>query len=172
MQRYNILVMSDSHGDRRGIENALQLQTSPLDAIIHLGDGCSDLQYCNIPPNCAVFAVRGNCDIITFGKDRYPYERVINFGDFKFLIMHGHRFAVKDSITSAVEYASSLSADVLLFGHTHMPSEQYLREGGTVGESILKKPLYVFNPGSIGGYKSSFGNIQIIDKNIVFGLTK
>jgi putative phosphoesterase len=172
MQRYNILVMSDSHGNRQGIENALQKQKTPLDGIIHLGDGCRDLQYCNIPPNCAVFTVRGNCDIMVADNGRFAYERVVNFGEFKFLMIHGHRLAVKDSTVNAIEYANSLSVDVLLFGHTHIPTEQYYQEGSVVGKSILRKPLYVFNPGSVGKYPYTFGNIQIIENNIVFGIAK
>ena len=171
MQKYNILVLSDSHGNRREIERIMSYQIEPLDAVIHLGDGCNDIDRRSISESCALYSVRGNCDFFTAGDD-IPYERTISFGDFTFLIMHGHKFFVKNDIRYAVEYAAGKSVDVLLYGHTHVPLENYFSEGTTIGNTVLSKPLYVFNPGSVGKYPSSFGNIQINDRSILFGFSK
>lgn len=172
MHKYNILVISDSHGNSRGIENSIKMQNTAIDALIHLGDGCNDLQYCKIPQSCAVYTVRGNCDFMITNDMICPFEQTISFGEFKFLIMHGHKYSVKESYVRACIYAANLCADVLLFGHTHTPYEEYYPQGSEIGNITLSKPLYVFNPGSVGKYPYSFGNIQIIDNSILFGISK
>ena len=49
-------------------------------------------------------------------------------------------------------------ADIVLFGHTHEMLERRLTPDKYPS---LSKPLYVFNPGAISGYKSSFGCLDI-----------
>lgn len=58
--------------------------------------------------------------------------------------------------------ATENNADLVLFGHTHIPLERYIptEDGG----------FYIFNPGSIGRSfdgKSSYGIINITDKGIL-----
>ena len=53
-----------------------------------------------------------------------------------------------------------MKADIVLFGHTHMPFEMTLGCGNDYGIEICQ-PMYIMNPGSIGEYPYSFGNIEI-----------
>ena len=52
-----------------------------------------------------------------------------------------------------------MNADIVLFGHTHERLEKYIPtdDGG----------FYLFNPGSIGGFKPSYGIINIADSGIL-----
>ncbi len=79
-------------------------------------------------------------------------------------MMHGHEHGVKSGIERAAAYAAQRGADVLLFGHTHEPMEKYFPVGTRLGEVTLEKPLYVFNPGSLGLPRegcATFGVIEI-----------
>ena len=84
------------------------------------------------------------------------------------MMMHGHRYGVKSSLSAAAAHAAKEGADVLLFGHTHVFIEKRIPEGTDVCGITLKKPLYLFNPGSVGGYERSFGCISInSDGNVI-----
>ena len=74
---------------------------------------------------------------------------------------HGHKYGVKRGIEVAAEAAIRKGADLLLYGHTHVPMEKYIPQGETVGDVILPKPLRIFNPGSLGDSEGSFGVIEI-----------
>ena len=133
------------------------------------GDGIGDLELIDPVASRAVCAVKGNCDVFSLfsaEKNEFSEERLLVFGDRHILMMHGHTKGVKHGIESALLYAYDRGADVLLFGHTHMPLEKYFPEGSVVDGVTLERPMYAFNPGSLG--ESSFGYIEIRGKDILF----
>ena len=150
------LVISDVHG--RG-DRVRELASRHRDAkaIFFLGDGLSDLPEVGIP----IVSVRGNCD---FTIDRStPEECMLDLGAGKILLMHGHRYGVKSGIERATLYAASRGADALLFGHTHLAEEHYFPAGEG---SLLERPLWVFNPGSLAA--GEFGLLQIQNGQMLF----
>ncbi len=165
-----ILVLSDSHGRPDRIREALERQTPPPDMLIFLGDGILDLCRCETG-DVPVLEVRGNCDVMSiFDSQDIPEERIVNLGGVCIMIMHGHTYSVKYGTETASAHAAQCGADILLYGHTHRRHEKYILAGDRVGDLTLKKPLRLFNPGAAGGYgASSFGLIEIIDGNILFG---
>ena len=59
--------------------------------------------------------------------------------------------------------ARRAGADIALFGHTHIPHEEYDPESG----------IYLFNPGSIGEPRAgrpSYGILSLSGKNVLFSL--
>ena len=88
------------------------------------------------------------------------------------MMMHGHTHSVALGIENAIRYAAQRGADVLLYGHTHIPEERYLPAGTAVGGITLEKPMYVFNPGSLGNPREDgiprFGLMQIRAGQIAF----
>ena len=112
-------VVSDSHGDRGHLQQALmKLEAGGrIDVLIHCGDGGNDAKYLtgNI---LQTPIVRGNND----GWSS-PYEEslLLNFGKVTFFITHGHRFHVKNDLTLLAETAAARGAQVVCFGHTHIP---------------------------------------------------
>ena len=122
-------VFSDTHGD---ISHARQFFDSlaPLDCIFHLGDYAADGQKLAKLFACPVYAVRGNCD---FRSDE-PSERVVDLGGKRFLLLHGHQYYYTDALFYRGEEAH---ADMVLYGHTHMPD---LSADG---------PRLLLNPGSL-----------------------
>ena len=128
-----ILIFSDSHGDRRRLREAL-LRHPAVSAVCHLGDGARDMaQVAQEFPDRTVFGVCGNCDMCT----DLPLTRLEKFGGKKVLLTHGHAFSVKSGLLTYQLAAQERGADVALFGHTHRPFEE--NAGG----------VYLFNPGSL-----------------------
>ena len=162
-----LLIFSDSHGRGSRMLEALSRQVKRPDAIIFLGDGLRDLSYCEFG-DIPVLAVCGNCDTFTFfGKGNAEDEIVMTLGGKKIMMTHGDRYAVKNGLARLVAAADQKGADIVLFGHTHARFEKYLPEGETEYGISLKKPMYLFNPGSVGGYDGSFGCVCIEDSGKV-----
>ena len=163
-----LLVISDSHG-RADRVRELAARSQDAEAILFLGDGVRDLELIDPVPSRAVCAVRGNCDMFSlFSRENNEFseERFLTFENYHILMMHGHTKGVKGGLENALSYAYSRGADILLFGHTHIPLEKYFPVGSVVGGITLERPMYAFNPGSLG--ESSFGYIEIRGKDILF----
>lgn len=153
----DILIVSDTHGRRDRLAEVLR--RSGAGVLLFLGDGLRDLEI--VPDTVTVRAVRGNCDFI--GKD-VPETRLENFGTCRAFMSHGHRFGVKGDLTAAVCAAVESDADLLLYGHTHVPFERMLPTGLEIGGCTLQKPLRLFCPGSLGDPRNgvpTFGTLTI-----------
>ena len=159
------LVFSDSHGESQNIKAIIERQNRRPDGIIFLGDGLRDLMYLDI--DIPIYSVSGNCDTGSFyGNLCGDLFGLININGVKIFYTHGHMYNVKSSMTQLLFTAVQKDADVLLFGHTHMPIEKRI-DVGEINFPKLKKPLYVFNPGSIGDYYASFGVLTVTDRGEV-----
>ena len=151
-----IVIFSDSHGSYDEMETVLKKENP--DMVFFLGDGERDIEYLQyIYEDLKVLAVRGNCDLFS----DLPAFLDCSVQGVRIFATHGHLYEVKhDRTLSALKReAKKCNADVILFGHTHIPFNQYIPEGtylDYIGET--DRPLLVFNPGSIGmGHNYSFG---------------
>ena len=144
------LVFSDSHGDTNRM--ALVLRRNPdIKSVIFLGDGMGDLEVlARLYPTHSFRAVRGNCDGLMLD---YPIEDVFTLYGKTVFLCHGHTLGVKGGVGAAVERAKEVGADVLLFGHTHRPIEEYRSE----------QELYICNPGSISRPVAGDPSFAILD---------
>ena len=129
-----LLVFSDSHGDVESMWQVTELEQP--DGILHLGDLVQDAQRLSeYYPEVPLYNVCGNCD----GWCDTADEHLLTIGGRKLLLTHGHRYRVKMGQELAVAAAREAQADVLLYGHTHIPLCD--RQG----------ELWIVNPGSIRG---------------------
>ena len=163
-----ILVVSDTHGRASRLSEILERTNA--DTLLFLGDGLRDLSV--VPAGVAVYAVRGNCDFMGFDT---PDARLEIFDTCRVFMTHGHRYGVKSSLSAAIRAAAERSADVLLYGHTHVPLEKSLPAGYTVDGVTLQKPLLVLCPGSLGDPRDgspTFGRLMIGKSGILTGLGK
>ena len=154
-------VISDVHGRGAFVERVMEMHRD-RDGLLFLGDGIRDIPLDRIRENGKLFGgVRGNCDMALFGTDGFdfPNELLLRLGEYNVIMMHGHTHSVKSGETRAIEYASKRGADILLYGHTHIPTETYYPEGYDANGYVLPKPLWVMNPGSL--FDGSFGLLQI-----------
>ena len=109
MDEYKILVLSDSHGNRRAVREALNAHRGTVDAVFHLGDGALDLlDEAEAFQPLTVRCVLGNCDsAMQFSLRGYtapPEEDVAEIGGVRFLLLHGHTRSAKytDSVMLAL----------------------------------------------------------------------
>ena len=165
----NLLVFSDSHGDLRRMQTAVARQmalpqTERPHYILFLGDGVRDFERLEGGDllGASLLAVKGNCD--AFGVQSTPELRMPIFANTRAVMMHGHRFSVKEDLERAVGFAVSNQADLLLFGHTHRPFFERLEKGDRVCGVSLEKSLTLLNSGSIR--EGSFGVLQLSEKGI------
>lgn len=156
-----ILVFSDTHGRAYKIQKIIDMHKDAA-AILHLGDGYGDLDHketYGIP----VYAVKGNGeDWFAYATDGVPSERLLEFDGVKLFMIHGHKHGVKYGTDRAARRAIDLGADILLFGHTHSPYENYIAEGDPIDRVSASKGLYVFTPGSLGEPRFSTPSYGII----------
>ncbi len=156
----DILVLSDSHGRRDMVEEAIKIQIKKPDAIIYLGDGQRDIKNADTD-DIPLYSVSGNCDSYGLFPDlSLPVEQNLILGEKRIFFTHGHKYGVKSTLTLLICEGAARGADIILFGHTHLPFEQVLMPESSYGIKT-DKPIYIFNPGSIGMYPYSFGNITI-----------
>lgn len=161
------LVLSDSHGRADLVDRAIEVQLRVPDAVLFLGDGLRDLrvlEYQDIHVRC----VRGNCDFYTlFEGQHVPEQVLLEVGAYRILMMHGHTHSVKGGMERACAFAAQAEADVLLYGHTHLPQRQWFDAGEHFGSHVLKKPLLVCNPGAL--QDGNFGTLTVRNQGILFG---
>ena len=134
MKRFlKILVMSDSHGNKSALLQAVESESPDL--ILHLGDNDRDCAVVESDyPEIPLRTVRGNCDRSSSGLDIDEFT----LGGKRFFMTHGHLYSVKTGFKSIFNTASARGVDVLLFGHTHSAYH-------SAADGII-----IVNPGSIG----------------------
>jgi putative phosphoesterase len=111
-----ILVLSDSHGSKRAICDAVRAHNPHL--ILHLGDYVRDCRALEIEfPNIDLRTVRGNGDLGAFEPE--VDEFVV--GGKRIFMTHGHLYHVKTGLEALVNNGMLRRADIVLFGHTHRP---------------------------------------------------
>lgn len=97
-----------------------------------------------------VVAVQGNNDGFAFGNI-LPERQIIQVGDIKIGIFHGHRGKAPFGFTKE-------EVDLVICGHTHVPRDERI-DG-----------IRVLNPGSVtrprGGSAPSMGMLEINDDKV------
>ena len=143
-------VFSDSHGDISTAKRFFD-SLSPLDCLFHLGDHAADGEKLAKLFSCPAYAVRGNCD---YRSDK-PLEQIVSLGGKRFLLLHGHQYYYMDALFYRGE---EVHADMVLYGHTHMPD---LSADG---------PRLLLNPGSLsrprGGSVESCAVILLVGNEL------
>ena len=117
MNDVNILVMSDTHGNRNAVSQLLSTYLDAVSAVIHLGDHSSDISPYAKNTDVEFHIVSGNTDPTV---PAYT-ERVIEISGKKIFITHGHKYDVKDEPDKLIYKAAELGVDAFLFGHSHKP---------------------------------------------------
>ena len=140
-----ILVFSDSHTDV-GICSSLIKKLPQADMIIHAGDHISDARKLEqIFPDIQFKYVAGNCDFAVA-----PSEMTVDAEGKRIFLTHGHGYAVKYDYDyrTIIDKGSSENADLVVFGHTHVPVCDF------------SKTPPILNPGSIK-HSGTYGVIEI-----------
>jgi putative phosphoesterase len=147
-----ILILSDTHGVKIKMMAAVH-RYPDADMIFHLGDLSRDADYIRTHTDKPVYGVRGNCDLNSSAEA----DLILSVEGVRILLVHGHKQSVKTSLLGLGLYAQEKEADIALFGHTHIPTEQFYHN------------IRLYNPGSLGeprGKPSTVG-LMTVDQGAV-----
>lgn len=159
-----LLVFSDSHGSFYEMKRVVSAHPD-CERVLFLGDGLSDAEGLMLGGDIpSLLGVMGNCDSFTspYGLLRRA-EETLTVEGYRLLLLHGHTAGAKSGRGGLVAEGRRHGADIVLFGHTHVPEEIYIgeEEGG---------PMWLFNPGSIArpqdGNKT-YGVITLSEKGVL-----
>lgn len=147
------LILSDTHGNIRDAAVVTERFVGLIDGVWHLGDNARDLGYLEREygrtPQLAFAGVNGNCDM----PSSVPYERLFDVEGRRVLMCHGHLYHVDMGLKWITQKARDAGANIVLFGHTHIP--YYVEENG----------ILFLNPGSLtlprGGSSNSYALLEI-----------
>lgn len=142
------LVLSDSHRDYISLVQALQLHPE-ADTVFFLGDGEDDFYTQAVSKlliGKKVTALAGNGDFYS----NLPKEEIIPLGGKRIFALHGHTRFVKHGLQGLLDAVQENQADIVLYGHTHIPKVDYI-DG-----------VYYMCPGSIR--QGSYGIVEITDR--------
>ena len=109
-----ILVVSDTHGSKAGLEKLYPL-IAENDYIIHLGDGANDMRDIRSLYPDKVYACAGNCDYSSV----LPDDGILEVEGVRIFFCHGHKYDVRAGLDVLAYAARERDCDVALFGHTH-----------------------------------------------------
>lgn len=127
-----VLLVSDSHGRDTYLFQTIQ-RIGPIDLMIHLGDYGGTEKNIRSLVSCPIEMISGNNDFFT----GLPKEKLIRIGQYTVYLTHGHKYGVYNNSHQIKEAAKARQADIVMFGHTHVPMID------------LKDDVWAINPGSI-----------------------
>lgn len=139
-------VLGDSHLQRTDIDKVL-LELKGVDFLIHTGDLYLDFEYLIEKLEVKGIGVKGNCD--------YKGEKEIiqDIHGKRFLVCHGHEYGVKSNLNSLFYRGREVNADIVVFGHSHVPVY------------AIEENMILLNPGSIayprGGSRKSYAILWV-----------
>ena len=133
-----LLVLSDSHRQIAPMRRICS-HLDHIDLVIHLGDHEQDLKAVAEQTSWPWIAVAGNCDGM---RSLLPSRLLLSAGGCRILAVHGHLQGVKQGLDRLGAYAAdkSVSADLVLYGHTHI--------AGNWQSEIDGRRIQLLNPGS------------------------
>lgn len=131
MINMRIIVISDTHRQQIDLIHSL-IDLQKPDVILHLGDNVEDGENLSKIFGIETIIVKGNGD---FNSD-YPYDRILDLAGKRIFMTHGHRYNVKNSYMSLYYKGLEVKADMVLYGHTHVPL------------NVNEKGMIIMNPGS------------------------
>ena len=108
-------VLSDTHRMQKYMDKAIQ-DLKDCDLLIHAGDNFLDSKYLHKETNIPIIAVRGNCDF-----DNVEDELIFDIEGKNVFLCHGDSYGVKYGLDMLEKKAKEVRADIVIFGHTHVP---------------------------------------------------
>ncbi len=148
-----IAVVSDTHGNNKEIIEKLSEMEKP-DILFHLGDYVMDGVKISKTFGLESVIVKGNGD---YFNTEYKEDEFIEIAGKKIFLTHGHKYGVNSGMQKLYYKGLELGADIVLFGHIHIPVIEKIED------------MIIMNPGSPSLPRSvekikTFGIIEIEEK--------
>jgi len=154
-----LLVISDTHGNLANAQKAINLMGS-IDLIVHAGDHYLDALKISRSAVIPVVGVAGNRDYSSEAAE----EELFCVEDSKLYVTHGHQYAATARVSGLQKRAKHLGAQVVIYGHTHVPHLE-----------VLDGRMYL-NPGSLhlprDASGKSFALLEIRGKTVSARITR
>ena len=149
-------VVSDTHGDVAILKRVIAA-AGQVDHWLRAGDYCQDGWRLAELTGLPLTGVAGNCD----RNNAVPAEGHVELAGKTIWLTHGHRHNAKYGISELVWWGRQYGADIVVFGHTHVPC------------NCWHDDILVFNPGSPGmprgGSAPSCGVLEIRGNGTIEG---
>lgn len=130
MDTVNIVLAADNHGIRDSLKKLKEMYAD-YDLFVHCGD--SEMEVSEMD---GYVCVKGNNDFAYYSE--IPYHMTLNIKGQKILVTHGHMILRSYfNHEPLAERAKAEGADIVFFGHTHMPCDETI-DG-----------IRLLNPGSV-----------------------
>ncbi len=126
------LIISDTHSSIYYLNKVLD-KVGQLDGLFHLGDFDGHEYDIQAMVDCDTYMVGGNNDFFC----NLDKELLVEIGLYRIFMTHGHRYGVRYGQERILDVGKEMAANVVMFGHTHMPL------------ITQKDGIYLINPGSI-----------------------
>ena len=127
------VIMSDTHGDADEMFRIISRER-PFDIFIHCGDICGAERMLEARlSDSIVHLAAGNCDF----NLSLPQMKEFHIGKIKVVLLHGHRYHVDYDPSPLFYLAKEKEADIVMYGHTHVPT------------LIQEQGVTILNPGSL-----------------------
>lgn len=131
-----ILIIGDTHGVD-DLFATIKRAEAPFEMLLHVGDVEGEKRfYEKMCGNAQVLFVKGNCD----ENSDDPLDRLVSIDGCRIYMTHGHRVNIdgtEESLHALCGAAKKNKADIVAFGHTHIPLIE-IRDG-----------VLLLNPGSL-----------------------
>ena len=124
------LILSDSHGLTKPLQDIAERYREQVDIMIHCGDSELDLDAEELKD---FKVVRGNCDF----RGAFPEEIVQHENGITIYVTHGHLHGIKQTLQKLYYRCREVGATIACFGHSHV-----------LGAEVIDGILFI-NPGSI-----------------------
>jgi len=111
-----ILVVSDTHGRNDVMWDVIKKE-EPFDMFIHCGDLETEEWELRDRIDCAMFMVPGNNDYFSMLSPLVAFD----IADHRAVLTHGHRYHIHSGLSSLYYLARENQADIVFFGHVHVP---------------------------------------------------
>ncbi|TJX15872.1 metallophosphoesterase [Tissierella creatinini] len=147
-----VIVVSDTHRSISNFLEKVKTMDKP-DLILHLGDYTNDGDRIEEDLGINVIKVKGNGDFASI----YNEDEILEIRGKRVFLTHGHNYGVYYSNDRLYYKGLEVEADIVLYGHTHIP------------EIIQEENMIIMNPGSPTrprgrDMKPTFGLLEITDK--------
>ncbi|ARK24303.1 YfcE family phosphodiesterase [Sporosarcina sp. P37] len=123
-----VVITGDTHIPGRGknLPARLLAECDTADLILHTGDWKSMEAVQMFSEFAVVKGVSGNADSEEV-KKLFPLQQVIQAGDVRIGLVHGHG-EKKTTEKRVIEAFEGVPADVIVFGHSHIPMLRYMNK--------------------------------------------
>ncbi len=132
----NFIVISDTHGLGYETIKSLIPVINSCDALVHLGDGLSDLAPFREQINCEIIEVRGNCD----PHSSIPKNVFVKTPAGKVMFTHGDEHNLHRGLLNLYCSARENDCRYVFYGHLHIASEDEMLGVTMVNPGSLCRP--------------------------------